>query len=126
MNGGENRALETASLFADCLSEEVFVTLGEARRIGGFALRRARPAGAVGGDAVGVELWGYGGAGDGERVARGGAGGDANRSVGVMDGQSPSIRTIGRGGSVAELVDAGDDATELVVVGASYREADLG
>ena len=78
VGGRKNRALEAGSLFADGLAEEIFVALGEARRICGFALYCARPASAIGGDAVGVELWGYGGASNGERVTRGRAGSDTS------------------------------------------------
>lgn len=74
----ENRALEAGALFANGLTEEVFVALGEAGRGGCFALCCLCPARAVGGDAVGVELWGYGGTGNGERVTRGGTGCDAS------------------------------------------------
>ena len=42
-----------------------------------------------------------------------------------MDGHSPSIWTVARGRCIAELVDAGDDATEGVVTSASYGEADM-
>ena len=42
-----------------------------------------------------------------------------------MDGHSPSIRTVGRGGSVAKLVNTGDDAAKRVVAGSRDREAYL-
>ena len=88
-------------------------------------LNGARPASAIGGDAVGVELGGGGGTCDGESRAGGGASGDAVRGVGVMDGHSPSIRTIRSRGSIAQCVDTRDDAAKLVIAGARDREADL-
>lgn len=85
MGGCEHRAAEAAALRADSLTEEVFVALDEARRRSCFALDGARPASAIGGDAVGVKLGGDGGAGYRENVAGGGAGGDSRRGVGVKD-----------------------------------------
>ena len=74
----KNSSLETAALFADGLGEKILVTLGEARRAGRLAIDCTRPASAIGGDAVGVKFGSDGGAGDGERVTRGSAGGDAS------------------------------------------------
>ena len=125
VNGGEYRALETATFFADGLAEKVFVALGETRRIGGLAMRRARPAGAVGEDAVGMELGCYRGAGDGECATRGGARSSYSRGVWITDEHSSSVWTILRRGSVTQDIDTGDDAAESVVTGTGRWEADL-
>ena len=121
----KNSSLEAAALAADRLSEQVFIALGEARRIRSLALHGLCPARAVGEDAVGVKLGGDGGAGDGECIAIGGAGCDASRYVGVMDGHSSPVLAILRCSGVAKLVDAGDDAAKLVVSYAGNREPDL-
>ena len=125
VNGGENRTLETASLFANGLAKEVLVALGEARGRSCFALNGFMPARAIGKDAVGVELGSYRGAGDGENVARGGAGGDSRRGVGVKDGQSSPVLAILRRGCIAQGVDTRNYAAKLVVARAGCWEADL-
>ena len=125
MNGGKYRALETAALFADGLVEEVLVTHCEAGRAGGFTLHNAGPACAVREDAVGVEFGRNGRAGDGERDAIGIARIDNRRGVGVENGHGSAIGTILRRCSVAELVDAGDYAAQLVIRCAGRRKAYL-
>ena len=125
MGGGKNSSLEAAALFADSLAEEVFIALGEAGRGRSFALHDARPARSVGENAVGMELWGYSGAGYRDSVAVGGVGSSAGRGVGVEDEHSSPVWTIGRRRGVAKLVDAGDDAAELIVSSSRDREAYL-
>src|SRR5574344_929456 len=87
----EHRTLKPTPLFFDNLPKHIFVTLCEARRFCRFALNSFPPARTVWQDAVGMELGRYGGAGNGENVARGGAGGDSRRGVGVKDGQSSPV-----------------------------------
>ena len=117
--------MEAGALFANRLSEEVFVALGETRRRGCFALYCLCPARAVGENAVGMELGGDGGAGDGESIDEWGAGVGGGGSVGVADGHSSTIGTITGRRGVAKLVDAGDDAAQRVVAGAGNGEPDL-
>ena len=91
------------------------VALGEARGAGGFALNRTRPACSVRENSVGVKLRGDGCAGDGERVARGGAGGSPSRGVWVEDRHGSAIWTIGGRSCVAKLINEGGHAAKRIV-----------